>query len=620
MKTGNAAEGILNLDRYLQTSWYDGLLADFDVYRRHILVACFAFGLLMPFAVAIVSLGKGEIANLFALGAFEILLACGLAASLRASRKTVGIIAHAVLSLYPLTYLLTTLSPWSHRSYMVLLVAMPPIAEALSPRREKLMWLFYSSAFIVFVNLLPSLGFSTSWVRDFSAGEIVIAHAATTIVAALSYLSDRQMIHYLEAQAQRIIRDEATGLPTAAALGEALKAMDESIVCVVSIDNFYELSALFGYEFGDEIVRKAASRLSEAVQRLGGRCFRLHGRDLGVVRSAFREDEIQASNYVLELRAALGEPMELKGRRVEIQCSIGYTFCRDRNAIKALNEAGGAIWRGAKSHGVYRHETPLDSSAVELSFSRLATLSRCIREGGLEAFFQPVVSLSDGRRAWYEMLLRVRGEGGRLEPPLVYLELARSTGYWDAITDFIVSRALDRLRSGCGSVSINIGTEDIGREAFRRAAAEAAALARERGCDFILELLETDSSDLSEEHFAVLRELRAAGCLIAIDDFGTGYSNYSRLLSFPVDIVKFDMSLARRAFGEPAVEELLAGLVKFCSGLGIITVVEGLESEEEVRRFTEMGLDFGQGYFWSPAVPSHEAPPSPPGRIRPRSP
>jgi EAL domain-containing protein (putative c-di-GMP-specific phosphodiesterase class I) len=257
---------------------------------------------------------------------------------------------------------------------------------------------------------------------------------------------------------------------------------------------------------------------------------------------------------------------------------------------------------------------------VELSFSRLATLSRCIREGGLEAFFQPVVSLSDGRRAWYETLLRVRGEGGRLEPPLVYLELARSTGYWDAITDFIVSRALDRLRSGCGSVSINIGTEDIGREAFRRAAAEAAALARERGCDFILELLETDSSDLSEEHFAVLRELRAAGCLIAIDDFGMGYSNYSRLLSFPVDIVKFDMSLARRAFGEPAVEELLAGLVKFCSGLGIITVVEGLESEEEVRRFREMGLDFGQGYFWSPAVPSHEAPPSPPGRISPRSP
>ena len=340
----------------------------------------------------------------------------------------------------------------------------------------------------------------------------------------------------------------------AAALGEALKGIGESIICVVSIDNFYELSALFGYEFCDEILVCAASRLEETVQRMGGLCFRLHGRDLGVMRACAGEGAAKAIKYVERLYGAIGGPVELKGKRVEILYSIGYAFCRDENAAKALNEAGGALLRCSGRHEVCGHdEDAFGAAAVELSFARLATLSRCVREGGLEAYFQPIVSLESGEPAFCEALLRVRGDSGNLESPAVYLELAKSTGYLKAISDFMLDRAVERIRSGGGSVSINISLTDVSREDFRRAAIKGAAAARERDCALVLEFLETDSDSISEEQLGFIKGLRAEGCLIAIDDFGTGYSNYTRLLGFPVDIVKFDMSLAKRAVHDRAV-------------------------------------------------------------------
>ncbi|MHB9153407.1 MAG: EAL domain-containing protein [Spirochaetales bacterium] len=619
MKTGGTQPSIFDLKRYLRASWYDSLLADFDAFRKRFLIVSMIFGLLMPAAVAFVSIEKGEFANLIPLVLAEIALAAMLIASVGASRKAVGFISYIVLAAYPVFYLAAVLSPYSHRTYVILLIIMPSIVAVLSPQGEKLPWLIYSSAVIMFVNVVPSIGIPTAWVRDYSAKDIVVLHSATSIIAAISYLWDAQLLHYLEAQAQRILRDEDTGLPTAAALGEALKGMEGSIVCVVSIDNFYELSALFGYEFCDEILVYAASRLEATVREIGGLCFRLHGRDLGVLRAFGGEDERErkAAEYIERLYAAIRGPVDLKGKRVEILYSIGYTFCHGQNVTKALNEAGGALWRCSGRHVVCRHdENAFGAAAVELSFVRLATLSRCVREGGLEAHFQPVVSLASGKPLFCEALLRVRGDSGSLEPPALYIEVARSTGYWGAISDFMLTQAVKRIRSGGGSVSINIGLADVEREGFRRSAIEGAAVAREGGCDLILEFLETDSDVFSEEQLGFIKELRAEGCLIAIDDFGTGYSNYTRLLGFPFDIVKFDMSLARKAMSDNAVSALVGGLVRFCSGIGVITVVEGIETEAAAKYFKDMGCDFGQGYYWSKAVPAEEAPPAR-GTLRP---
>ena len=134
-----------------------------------------------------------------------------------------------------------------------------------------------------------------------------------------------------------------------------------------------------------------------------------------------------------------------------------------------------------------------------------------------------------------------------------------------------------------------------------------ARCAKKTGSVIILEILESELGTLGSRHFETLKDLREKGCLIAIDDFGTGYSNYSRLLTMPVDIIKFDRSMILGARRSKAAATLVLGLVRFCFDIGALTVAEGLETNDFVEFALDMGFDFGQGYFWSKPVPESEA-------------
>jgi EAL domain-containing protein (putative c-di-GMP-specific phosphodiesterase class I) len=105
----------------------------------------------------------------------------------------------------------------------------------------------------------------------------------------------------------------------------------------------------------------------------------------------------------------------------------------------------------------------------------------------------------------------------------------------------------------------------------------------------------------------MLKKLRQSGCLIAIDDFGTGYSNYSRLLTMPVDIIKFDKSLIYSARKSRPEATLIQGLLRFCYDIGALTVAEGIETKDLAEFALSLGFDFGQGYFWSRPVSEEKA-------------
>ncbi|MFZ2780450.1 MAG: GGDEF domain-containing protein, partial [Rectinemataceae bacterium] len=589
-------------------AWNESLRSDLDDFRKKTLIASLAAGFLIVAVVGIVTIKDKEYRNLLSLVFAAVLLTIGMFFSYKASHKGVGVLSHLVLGLAPLFYLAAVLLLRSHYSYVILLVVMPLLVTALSPQKEKLIWQLYTSAAIVLANVLPLFGISSSWRSDFTTGGILAIHAAVTCVAALGLVFDSKRTHDLDTQAAHILTDFETGLPSHVALEGALRTENESIVCIVSIDNFYELSTFFGYEFAGEILIFAANRLAEESRKLGGQAFRLHGRDLGFICSRSGMDEAEVDRTVRRLHASLGGPAILHGRQVELRYSIGYSYCSGGGtAAKALNEAGGALWRSSGLHTVVCHDEKVDAN-VAASFARFATLSRNINEGGLEVHFQPVVRFSDGKRTWYEALLRIRGDSGNLELPAEYLDIARSAGYWEAISDFVLSRVVERIESGEGSVSMNVGIADLERESFRRAAIAAAAIGRRSGAMLILEFLETESDSFEAEQLDLLNELKTAGCMIAIDDFGMGYSNYSRLLSFPADIVKFDRSLCTKAFVNNAASTLVEGLARFCADAGTLTVVEGVETEESAEYFAAMGFDFGQGFYWSKAIPERDAP------------
>ena len=98
------------------------------------------------------------------------------------------------------------------------------------------------------------------------------------------------------------------------------------------------------------------------------------------------------------------------------------------------------------------------------------------------------------------------------------------------------------------------------------------------------------------------------GVRVSLDDFGTGYSSLSYLHSFPLDKIKIDRSFLRGIGTSERSLNLLRGVARLSSELGMAVVVEGVETEEQLQLISaEPGVDQVQGYLYSPAVPAREA-------------
>nr|HPQ96296.1 EAL domain-containing protein [Thiolinea sp.] len=103
-----------------------------------------------------------------------------------------------------------------------------------------------------------------------------------------------------------------------------------------------------------------------------------------------------------------------------------------------------------------------------------------------------------------------------------------------------------------------------------------------------------------------LQNIKDLGVSLAIDDFGTGYSNLSYLTRFKVDVLKLDKSFISRINHSPEHLAIVTAIIGMARILGLRTIAEGVEAEQECRLLKQLGCDYAQGFLWSKALPEPE--------------
>jgi EAL domain-containing protein (putative c-di-GMP-specific phosphodiesterase class I) len=299
-------------------------------------------------------------------------------------------------------------------------------------------------------------------------------------------------------------------------------------------------------------------------------------------------------------------PISWHGKNIEPVYNIGYTVAEGDNIDRALSEADLALKKGLDDKdAIVAFETAIDDRLkTEKTIGQLLLLSRNIKEGKLAAYHQLIVPLEREGIPWNESLLRIWDFASAYQPPGPYLPLLRSTGYDSDISDFMMSHASSFLERESCWLSINVNLKDLTRPPFIQRAAIVAERAAERGSRLILELLESDLMTSHENVIPIMEEFRLSKGMIAMDDFGSGYSNFGKLLSIPLDIVKFDGEFVRMAYANAIARSLLDRVSKSLKEAGIITVAEFIETEEQAEMLREMGIHYGQGYLWSKPAPA----------------
>ncbi|MBI5937351.1 MAG: EAL domain-containing protein [Betaproteobacteria bacterium] len=232
----------------------------------------------------------------------------------------------------------------------------------------------------------------------------------------------------------------------------------------------------------------------------------------------------------------------------------------------------------------------------------VADIAAGIENKQFTAFFQPKVKADSLEVVGLEALARWRHPVHGLIPPGLFIPLAEANGLIEALTMSVFRRALEAggelHRQGYKlKIAVNYSAQSFGSLALPEFVVDSA---RAAGLDpkcLIIEVTESGlMSDLTVA-LEVLSRLRLKGVSLSIDDFGTGYSSMDQLRRIPFSELKIDQDFVRGAAHDPMARSILESSVDMARKLNLVTVAEGVETEEDLEIVRGLGCDLVQGFL-----------------------
>jgi len=253
---------------------------------------------------------------------------------------------------------------------------------------------------------------------------------------------------------------------------------------------------------------------------------------------------------------------------------------------------------------------PAHAAAGSSSFAP-DELAGALRNGQLEARFQPKVRMATGEVCGAEALVRWRHPRHGLVAPRDFLPAIESWGLMDALTWQVLRSAAESCRawrdSGLDvSVSVNLSALSLDDIFFADRLAEAVAETGLEARHLFLELTESAAARDLGRNLENLSRLRMMGFGLSIDDYGTGYSSMHRLSRIPFTELKVDRVFVRDAPLRKSSRALLESSLQLAAKLGISAVAEGVETEAEWKLVRSLGCPVAQGFYIARPMPSIE--------------
>ncbi len=234
-----------------------------------------------------------------------------------------------------------------------------------------------------------------------------------------------------------------------------------------------------------------------------------------------------------------------------------------------------------------------------------------LSEGYIETYFQPQISLTDGKITGAECLARWRHPIKGLVPPAAFISVAEEHGLIDALTLTVFRKAMEChgewTRQGHDlKISVNVSMNNLERLDLPE---EFADITRQSGVDIRNVMLEMTESRLMSNLAAsleIITRLRLKGFGLSVDDFGTGYSSMEKLNQLPFNELKVDRAFVFGAAGDAGARAILDLSVQMGRALDMCIVAEGAETQEDWDLVTASGCDEMQGFVIAKPMPANE--------------
>jgi|GEM_PF-4557306 len=417
--------------------------------------------------------------------------------------------------------------------------------------------------------------------------------------------------------------DTLTGLPNRRLLldrleleiGHSGRLNNCGALLFIDVDNFKKLNDSLGHQFGDNLIKQVANRISNSV-RNDDTVARIGGDEFVVILPALSEhlgEAIQKAETIGEkIRIHLAGGYILDEREFHITASIGIAIFEDamQSPDDLLKQSDSALYV-AKNAG--RNAVRFYDQKMQEEADRRLAMEREIRQalftGQFKLNYQPQIN-QHGEIIGVEALVRWHHPQKGVISPIEFISVAEESGLIIPMGVEILNNACAfikileqyKLPSSFKSVSVNISPKQFSQPDFVDIVKEKIAENKIHPSRLMLEITEGLLLQNIDEIVEKMEQLKELSVHFSIDDFGTGYSSMLYLQRLPLDELKIDQSFIHDVSHNHRNAAIVETIISMAKNLNLSLVAEGVEEQEQQQFLAQKGCDCYQGYFYEKPV------------------
>lgn len=380
-------------------------------------------------------------------------------------------------------------------------------------------------------------------------------------------------------------------------------------VLFFNVKNFKAVNELFGVESGDVVLQNIFRTLT-------------HSKLLPVITARVESDHfvclVENKNLDFEELTSVCDNKFVKDGKcmnLIIRCGIFYVEEKPMKISGMIDRA-----KLAKRYITDEYVQPymVYDHSMQVAYIDKAKLAGELQEGiakeQFKVYYQPVIDTKTGKIASAEALIRwIHPDKGFISPAL-FIPALEENGHISELDFYVLKKVWQFINDRCENnkfvvpISVNLSWMDFYDEIMMEKILKEMDRFRENGREHMarFEITETSYAAIRENRSGILESLRIKNAKILLDDFGSGFSSFGMLQDYDFDILKIDMSFIRKIGENPKTKSIVHSIIGMAHEIGIKTVAEGVETEEQVSFLRQSGCDYIQGYYYSKPLPEEE--------------
>jgi diguanylate cyclase (GGDEF)-like protein len=381
-------------------------------------------------------------------------------------------------------------------------------------------------------------------------------------------------------------------------------------IVLISIDNFKKINTFYGYEFGNQVLKKLGENISVLLKEneIASRYF---GDEMLLGLQGNNQSEIEAMvEYII---AVSEKSIAISNVQLNLELSCGISVLTSTTTLEDVIRQSTLAKFKAKSKKNKKIVFYNQSIYEELQNKQALedALSMAITNEELHLLYQPIYDTIKQEIVGYEALLRWNHPTYQFIPISTVIETAETNGSIVEIGEWVFRKAVTALsqlhkEDPTLFMSINVSPIQLLSENFLSFIHHSILTVKIPASSIAIEITEnTTMLDVASKKI-ILSKIKEMGFTISIDDFGTGYSSLNYLSNLPIDTVKIDKQFIQSITTDEYSRTLIAAVIAIVKTLNLSVIAEGVETIEQLNLLHKMGCSIIQGYIISKPIPLDE--------------